>query len=73
MVLGGFGQTTALWVKSGNRGNLKCLKVNNHFAVIFHRKTFILFLSDVKLLKVYDRFLGLIGYVKYLRSFLQKT
>ena len=24
----------ALWVKSGNRGNLKCLKVNNHFALI---------------------------------------
>ena len=63
---------TALWVKSGNRGNLKCLKVDNNFAVIFHRKTFILFLSDAKLLKVYDRFLGLIVYVKYLRSFLQK-
>ena len=21
----------ALWVKSGNRGNLKCLKVNDHY------------------------------------------
>ena len=36
----------ALWVKSGNRGNLKCLKVNNHFALIFYRKIFISFLSD---------------------------
>ena len=27
----------ALWVKSGNRGNLKCLKVNDNFALIFHR------------------------------------
>ena len=42
----------ALWVKSGNRGNLKCLKVNNHFALIFHRKIFISFLSDAKLPKV---------------------
>ena len=39
----------ALWVKSGNRGNLKCLKVNNHFALIFHQKSFIYFLSDAKL------------------------
>ena len=65
--------SNALWVKSGNRGNLKCLKVNNNFAVIFHRKTFILFLSDAKLLKFYDRFLGLIVYVKYLRSFFCKN
>ena len=36
----------ALWVKSGNRGNLKCLNVNNHFALIFHRKILISFLSD---------------------------
>ena len=50
----------ALWVKSGNRGNLKCLNVNNHFALIFHRKFFISFLSDAKLPKVYDRFLCLI-------------
>ena len=27
---------SALWVKSGNRGNLKYLKVNNHFAIIFY-------------------------------------
>ena len=45
---------SALWVKSGNRGNLKCLKVNNHFALIFHPKIFISFLSDTKLPKVYD-------------------
>ena len=63
----------ALWVKSGNRGNLKCLKVNNHFALIFYRKFFISFLSDAKLPKVYDWFLGLIIHVKYLRSYLQKT
>ena len=62
----------ALWVKSGNRGNLKCLKVNNHFALIFHRKIFISFLSDVKLTKVYDWFLGLIIYIKYLRSYFKK-
>ena len=48
------GRHTALWVKSGNRGNLKCLKVNNHFALIFHQKIFISFLSDAKLPKVYD-------------------
>ena len=44
----------ALWVKSGNRGNLICLKVNNHFALICQRKIFISFLSDAKLPKVYD-------------------
>ena len=44
----------ALWVKSGNRGNLKCLKVNNNFALIFCQKFFIPFLSDAKLPKVYD-------------------
>ena len=43
-----------LWVKSGNRGNLKCLKVNQYFAHIFHRKMFISFLSDTKLAKVND-------------------
>ena len=64
---------SALWVKSGNRGNLKCLKVNNHFALIFYRKIFITFLSDAKLSKVYDLFLGLIIHVKYLRSNFQKT
>ena len=45
---------SALWVKSGNRGNLKCLKVNDNFALIFHRKIFISFLSDAKLPKVCD-------------------
>ena len=64
---------TALWVKSGNRGNLKCLKVDDHFALIFHQKMFISFLSDAKLPKVYDRYLGLVIYVKYLMSYLQKT
>ena len=44
----------ALWVKSGNRGNLKCLKVNNHFVLIFHRQIFISFLSDAKMPKVCD-------------------
>ena len=44
----------ALWVKSGNRGNLICLKVNNHFVLIFYQKNFISFLSDAKLPKVYD-------------------
>ena len=44
----------ALWVKSGNRANLKCLKVNNDFALIFHRKFFISFLIDAELPKVYD-------------------
>ena len=63
----------ALWVKSGNRANLKCLEVNDNFALIFHRKILISFLSDAKLPTVYDRFLGLIIYVKYLRSYLQKT
>ena len=62
----------ALWVKSGNRGNLKCWKVNDNFAFIFHRKTIISFLSDAKLRNVYDWFLGLIIYVKYLKSYLQK-
>ena len=62
----------ALWVKSGNRGNLKCWKVNDNFAFIFHRKTIISFLSDAKLRNVYDWFLGLIIYVKYLRSYLPK-
>ena len=46
--------SNALWVKSGNRGILKCLKVNNHFELIFHRKMFIYFLGDAKLPKVYD-------------------
>ena len=60
-------------VKSGNRGNLKCLKVNNNFALIFYRKMSISFLSDAKLTKVYDWFLGLIIYIKYLRSYSWKT
>ena len=63
----------ALWVKSGNRGNLKCLKVNDHYVLIFHQKMFISFLSGAKLSTFYDRYLGLIIYVKYLRSYLQKT
>ena len=46
--------SNALWVKSGNRGNLKYLKANNHFALIFYRKFFISFLSEPKLPKVYD-------------------
>ena len=45
---------TALWVKSGNRGNLKCLNVNDHYELIFDRKMFISFLSDAKLLHVFD-------------------
>ena len=60
-LLAGFGEIklallliNALWVKSGNRGNLKCLKVINHFAIIFHRKIFISLLSDAKMPKVYD-------------------
>ena len=60
-LLAGFGEIklallliNALSAKSGNRGNLKCLKVNNHFALIFHRKIFISFLSVVKPPKVYD-------------------
>ena len=65
--------TIALWVKSGNRWNLKCLKVNKHFALIFYQKILISFLSDAKLPKVSDWFLGLIIHVKYLRSYLQKT
>ena len=64
---------TALWVKSDNRGILKCLNVNDHYKLIFYRKMFISFLSDAKLLHVYDWYLGLIIYVKYLRSYLQKT
>ena len=68
-----FEKQQALWVKSGNRGNLKCLNVNNHFTLIFYQKYIILFLSDAKLPKVYDWFLGLIIHVKYLRSYLQKT
>ena len=36
-------EDNALWVKSGNRGNLKCLKVNNHFALIFQKKKSFLF------------------------------
>ena len=44
----------ALWVKSGNRGNLKCLNLNDHYELIFDRKMFISFLSDAKLLHVYD-------------------
>ena len=64
---------SALWVKSGNRGNLKCLKLDDHFALIFHQQMFISFLSDAKLPKVYDRYLGLVIYVKYLMSYLQKT
>ena len=42
-------KVNALWVKGGNRGNLKCWKVNDHSALIFHRKIFISFLSDAKL------------------------
>ena len=53
-----FSKTTALWVKSGNRGNWKCLKVNTHFALIFYWTFFIIFLSDAKLPKVCDWFLG---------------
>ena len=45
---------TALWVKSGNRGNLKCLNVNDHYEFILYRKMFISFLSEAKLLHVYD-------------------
>ena len=63
----------ALWVKSGNRRNLKCWQVNDHSALIFHRKVIIPFLNDAKLQNVYDWFLGLIIYVKYLRSYLQKN
>ena len=44
----------ALWVKSGNRGNLNCLKVNDYFVLIFHHQMFTSFLSDAKLPKVYD-------------------
>ena len=39
----------------------------------FHQQIFISFLSDAKLPKVYDWFLGLIIYVKYLRSYFQKN
>ena len=60
-LLAGFGEIklallliNALCVKSGNRGNLKCLKVNDDFALIFHRKVFISFLSDSKLPEVLD-------------------
>ena len=52
--LSGLHFSNALWVKSGNRRNLICLKVNNNFALIFQRKIFISFLSDAKLPKVYD-------------------
>ena len=38
----------ALWVKSGNRGNLKCLKVNDYFALIFHRNIFISFFKVIQ-------------------------
>ena len=62
-----------LWVKSGNRGNLKFLNVNDHYELIFYQQMFISFLSDAKLLHVYDWYLGLIVYIKYLRSYLQKT
>ena len=54
----------ALWVRSGNRGNLKCLKVNDYFALIWDKKKFISFSSDAKLQNVFDGFLGLITYVK---------
>ena len=47
-------EDNALWVKSGNRGNLKCLNVNDHYELIFYRKMLISFLSDAKLLHVYD-------------------
>ena len=57
----------AQWVKSGKRGNLKSWKVNDNFALII-----ISFLSDVKLPTVYYWYLGLIIYVRYLRSSLQK-
>ena len=36
-------EVNALWVKSGNRGNLKCLKVNDNLALIFCQKRFISF------------------------------
>ena len=45
---------TALWVKNGNRGNLKSLKVNDNYVLIFHRKMFISFLSGAKLSTFYD-------------------
>ena len=52
---------------------MKCLKVNDNFALIFINK--ISFLSSVmqncKMFMI--DFLGLIIYVKYLRSYLQKT
>ena len=41
--------TSALWVKSGNRGNLKYLKVNDNFASIFHRQIVISFLIEAEL------------------------
>ena len=66
-------QHIALWVKSGDKRNLKCLKVNDNFALIFHWKVFISFLSHAKLPKVFNSYLGLIVYVKYLRNYLQKT
>ena len=44
----------ALWVKSGNRGKLICLKVNDNFALIFHQEIVISFLSDAIRPKVYD-------------------
>ena len=47
-------QFSALWVKSGNRGNLKYLKENDHYVLIFHRKMFIIFLSGAKLSTFYD-------------------
>ena len=42
----------AVWVKSGKRGNLKCLKVK--FCAHFLSKMLISFVSDAKLLNSYD-------------------
>ena len=39
-------QCNALWVKSGNRGSLKCLQVNDNFVLIFYRKFLISFLRN---------------------------
>ena len=36
-------QYTALWVESGNIENLKCFKVNDHFAPILYQKSSFLF------------------------------
>ena len=46
-----FSKTLHHWVKSGNGGNLKCLKENDHYALIFHRKMFIAFFLWYKTVK----------------------